>query len=320
MSQFIFTVFTPTYNRAATIGRVFDSLKAQTFRNFEWLIVDDGSNDGTSEIVRGWVSDPTVDFPIRYIWQENAHKKVAHNRAIKEARGELLVVFDSDDRCVPHALERFSDYWRAIPASQRREFVGVCGLCMDEKGAIVGERFPAEDYIDSDSLEIKYCCRVSGEKWGAMRTDVLRAYPFRDDIPGLVPEGTVWDAIAKRYRTRFFNEALRVYSQDTPGLIARKGEIVDAARSAPGAVYSKKFYLENNIAYLRYSPREFILEGARLTRFWLHCPRHLQRYIGYWPRSGMGKVLAVVGAPLGIAMFLVDRWRERRHKLSKNTS
>ena len=242
-------------------------------------------------------------------------KKVAHNRAVKEANGELFLVFDSDDRCVPQALERFWYYWNSIPEHNRHQFSGICGLCMDETGTIVGDRFPAEEYIDSDSLEIKYRYRISGEKWGAMRTDVLRAFPFREDIPGLVPEGTVWDAIARRYKTRFFNEALRIYCQDAPGLIARKGERVDAAKSAPGTLYAKKFYLENNIAYLRYAHREFVMEDVRLTRFWLHCPRHLRRHIGYWPESVMGKTLVVVGIPLGIGMFLVDQWRRHRHGL-----
>jgi glycosyltransferase involved in cell wall biosynthesis len=315
-----FTVFTPTYNRKATIGRVFESLQKQTLSDFEWLIVDDGSTDGTSELVEGWVNDPEVDFPIRYVWQENAHKKVAHNRAVKEANGELLLVFDSDDRCVPEALQRFWHHWQAIPDQEREQFAGVCGLCMDEAGRVVGERFPAKNYIDSDSLEIRYRYRVSGEKWGVMRTDVLRAHPFREDIPGLVPEGTVWDAIARRYKTRFFNEALRIYSQDVPGLIARKGEKVDPGKSAPGAAYAKRFYLENNIAYLRYAPREFILEAARLTRFWLHCPKEIQKHIGYWPKSGIGKALTVMGSPLGLGMFLVDQWRRNRHGARKGAA
>lgn len=312
-----FTVFTPTHNRAETLSRVLESLRSQTFRDFEWLVIDDGSTDQTRELVDIWSRDLDIEFPIRYLWQENAHKKVAHNRAVKEARGEMLVVFDSDDRCVPNALERFWRHWSAIPGQEKERFVGVSGLCMDDAGVIVGNRFPTNEYIDSDSLEVKYRHGISGEKWGAMRVDVLRAFPFREDIPGYVPEGTVWYAIARNYKVRFFNEALRVYSQDVPGLIPRKGETVDPKKSAPGALYAKKFYLGNNISYLRHAPREFILESARLIRFWLHCSSNSRRQIGYWPESGMGKMLAVVGAPLGIGMFLVDRWRKSRGRVSQ---
>jgi len=309
-----FTVFTPTYNRAKTLARVLDSLKAQTLRDFEWLVVDDGSTDGTRELVEGWINDESVEFPIRYVWQENAHKKVAHNRAVSEARGELLLVFDSDDWCVSEALERFWHYWNSIPEAQRYGFVGVCGLCVDEAGAIIGDRFPAENYIDSDSLEIRYRYRVSGEKWGAMRTSILRAFPYREDIPGRVAPGTVWDAVARSYKTRFFNEALRIYSQDVSGVIPRKGEVVDAAKDALGALHQKKLVLENSDDYLRFAPQDFILEAARLTRYWLHSPKALRRKIGYWPQSGIGKLLAAASSPLGIGMWLIDRWRWALHR------
>ncbi len=65
-----FTVFTPTFDRATTLERLRTSLEAQTFRDFEWLIVDDGSSDGTEELVRGWMG--TSDLDIGYVRQENA--------------------------------------------------------------------------------------------------------------------------------------------------------------------------------------------------------------------------------------------------------
>lgn len=306
------TVFTPTYNRARTLNRVFESLQSQTFRDFEWLIVDDGSTDDTAELVTQWQEDGAVDFPIRYLWQENAHKKVAHNRAVLEARGELFLVLDSDDWCVPVTLERFWHYWTSISEEQRDQFVGVWSLCMDESGAVVGNPFPATDYIDSNLLEIKYRYRVFGEKWGIMRTDILRQFPFREDIPGLVPEGTVWDAIAKHYKTRFINQALRIYCQDVPGLIARKNEVVDAAPNAPGGLYQKKFTLENNIEYVRFSPKDFLMEAARLTRFWLHTPEELRRRIGFWPNSALGRLIVIFGSPLGVVMWLMDRRRQKK--------
>lgn len=69
----LFTVFTATYNRAHTLPRVYESLKRQTLRDFEWLIVDDGSVDNTRQLVQAWCAE--ADFPIRYLWQEHAHKK-----------------------------------------------------------------------------------------------------------------------------------------------------------------------------------------------------------------------------------------------------
>lgn len=93
------TVFTPTYNRAATLARVYESLQRQTFRDFEWLIVDDGSEDETAELVERWRS--TCSFPIRYLWQPNQGKHVAFNRGVELAQGEYgrLSRADGGSRC-----------------------------------------------------------------------------------------------------------------------------------------------------------------------------------------------------------------------------
>ncbi len=94
----IFTVFTPTYNRAHTIHRAFDSLRAQTLRDFEWLVVDDGSTDNTSELIASWAK--VADFPIRYFKQDHSGKHIAHNLAVREARGKFFLPLASDDACL----------------------------------------------------------------------------------------------------------------------------------------------------------------------------------------------------------------------------
>ena len=81
-----FSVFTPTRDRAHTLHRVYESLRAQTFRDFEWLIIDNGSSDGTGDLVEGW--QQVAAFPIRYVVQENAGVHGSWNRAVAEARGD----------------------------------------------------------------------------------------------------------------------------------------------------------------------------------------------------------------------------------------
>src|SRR6478672_7236545 len=91
----VFSVVTATYNRAHTLGRTYESLQAQTFRDFEWIIVDDGSTDGTGSLVSGWAQESS--FPIRYVSQENGGKHTALNHAVSVARGTFLASVDSDD-------------------------------------------------------------------------------------------------------------------------------------------------------------------------------------------------------------------------------
>jgi glycosyltransferase involved in cell wall biosynthesis len=207
--DYTFTVFTPTHNRAHTLDRVYRSLEAQTFRSFEWLIVDDGSTDDTERRVRGW--QQTANFPIIYVRQDNAGKHFAHNRAVQHARGQFFLTLDSDDGCEPFALERFKFHWDSIDPASRDQFSAVTALCRDQHGNLIGDRFP-RDPLDSDSVELVYRYKVGGEKWGFQRTDVLRQFPFpADQRRTYIPEGMVWNAIARRFKTRFTNDVLRIY-------------------------------------------------------------------------------------------------------------
>jgi glycosyltransferase involved in cell wall biosynthesis len=96
-------VFTPTYNPAHTLHRVFTSLCEQTFPEFEWLLVDDGSTDNIKEMIETWAK--MADFPIRYFWQKNSGKHIAYNLGIREAHGQMFAVLDSDNAIVPNALQ-----------------------------------------------------------------------------------------------------------------------------------------------------------------------------------------------------------------------
>lgn len=106
--KYTFTVFTPTYNRWHTLHRVYYSLSSQTFKDFEWLIVDDGSTDDTKNLVQNW--QKKSKFTIRYYYQPNLGKTAALNRGVKLALGKLFLILDSDDGCIPKALEKFKYY------------------------------------------------------------------------------------------------------------------------------------------------------------------------------------------------------------------
>jgi glycosyltransferase involved in cell wall biosynthesis len=213
-----FTVFTPTYNRAHTLPRVYESLKKQTNRNFEWLVVDDGSSDGTADLITGWQAEGTLN--IRYFAQKNQGKHVAFNRGVLEANGELFLTLDSDDTCVPNALERLDYYWQGIPNAERIHFSGIGCLCMSARGEIVGTRFPA-DVMDTDLITLAIRHKVVGEKWGFHRTEILKQHPFPVfNGERFSPEGIVWNRIGRKYKLRFINEPLRIYEYLPDGLTA----------------------------------------------------------------------------------------------------
>lgn len=295
-----FTVFTPTYNRAHTLHRVYESLASQTLRDFEWLIVDDGSTDGTAAIVRGW--QPTADFPIRYFSQQNRGKHAAFNRGVREARGMLFLPLDSDDACVPSALERFQCHWQSIPEDRREAFSGVTALCMDGAGQLIGTRFPRA-VIDSDSLEMRYRFKAVYENWGFHRTDVLRQHPFPDNVEGYVPEGIVWSRIARQYKTRFVNEVLRIYHLDQPSLMRGSSP----ARHAAGVRLAELMTLNTDLDYFRYAPLEFCRVAARYVRLSLHVGTSLTEQ---WRQitTAAGRMLWLLALPVGYVLYARDKW------------
>ena len=116
------TVFTPTYNRGYAIEKLYRSLQRQSFKDFEWLIVDDGSTDNSEELIKNWICEEN-DFPIRYYKQENGGKCRAINRGLDLACGKLFFTVDSDDYLTDNALERIN-YWENTIANQP----GFCGV------------------------------------------------------------------------------------------------------------------------------------------------------------------------------------------------
>ena len=304
--RYAFTVFTPTFNRSSTLSRVYESLRSQTFRDFEWLIVDDGSTDSTRGLVEEWQTE--AGFPIRYIFQENQGKPAAFNRGVQEAQGELFLTLDSDDGCVPHALERFKYHWESIPPKHKEKFSAVTALCKDQKGSLVGDKFP-RDVLDSDSIELYLKYNVKGEKWGFHRTDVLNQFPFpTGGNTKFISEGVVWFAIARRFRTRFVNEALRVYHVNDNA--ADHLSSLSSAVLLGRAIFHK--YVLNELS--DFFPRSPIIM--------LRCATNFSRYsfgLGKSPYSQfrelrplVARLLVAVSLPLAFAISRKDKRQAER--------
>lgn len=116
MKNFKFTVFTPCYNGEKTIERVFESVANQTYTNFEWIIVNDGSKDNSGKrIVELRRQYPQIDSKIIYLEQENMGKHMAWNRGVELATGDLWLSADCDDSFLPNTLEYFNKKVNSLP-------------------------------------------------------------------------------------------------------------------------------------------------------------------------------------------------------------
>lgn len=101
----LLTIFTPSYNRAYILPKLYESLKRQTDKRFEWVIVDDGSVDDTESLVNGWINESLIN--INYQKQQNQGKHIAINTGVEMANGELFFIVDSDDQLTLNAVERY---------------------------------------------------------------------------------------------------------------------------------------------------------------------------------------------------------------------
>jgi glycosyltransferase involved in cell wall biosynthesis len=293
--DYIFTVFTPTYNRAQLLSRAFQSLKAQTFRNFEYIVIDSGSDD-TRKLVEKWSKE--ADFPVSYIWQPKRGKHVAINRAVDMARGGLFVILDDDDWLAPNALERLHYHWKSIPESLRGQYSGVVGLYACPSGEVCGTPFPSKVF-DSNAVEIFTRYKVKGDLFGLVRTEVLRSFPFPEDLGSFVTEALVWNRIAKAYSERYVNEALAYKEYQPGGLTDRSIELRVGSDEAARTFYRE--FVELDGRYVSLLDR--LKASANYVRFSMHGKVPLGKQYAETSR----KAYWILSLPFGFAVYLRDK-------------
>lgn len=185
----ILTIFTPTYNRAHTLVRTYESLKNQDCKDFIWLIVDDGSTDDTEKLVKKWENE-NCGFEIRYIYKKNGGMHTAHNIAYKNIDTELNTCIDSDDKLADGAVRKILEKWEQI---KYKNYAGIIALDADFNGKIIGKQFPG--FLEETTLSGYYAKGGSGDKKLVYRTDIIKKYP---EYP--VFEGEKYVALAYKYR------------------------------------------------------------------------------------------------------------------------
>ena len=187
------TVFTSTYNRAYCLTRLYRSLCVQTYADFEWLIIDDGSIDNTEESINTFLQENKIQ--IHYHNVPNGGKSRAINKGALLAKGDLFFIVDSDDYLTPGALQNIRFAWEKI--SNKQEYAGLCFReILASTGQIIGDPFPWQEF-DSDILELDYRHTKKADKTVIFQPHVLRQFPF-PEIKGenFVPEGVVYNRIA----------------------------------------------------------------------------------------------------------------------------
>lgn len=173
------TVFTPAYNRSRTLPRTYESLKKQDCKDFIWLVVDDGSTDGTEDLVKQWQAEQK-EFEIRYIYKENGGMHTAHNTAYENIDTELNVCIDSDDCLAEGAIRKILEKWAEV---KDKGYAGIIGLDADlNTGKVIGKGF--SEGLKETTLGGYYASGGLGDKKLVYRTDVINSVPPYPAFPG----------------------------------------------------------------------------------------------------------------------------------------
>lgn len=214
----LITVVTPAYNRASLLPRLYNSLVTQSCKDFEWMIVDDGSTDNTKSVVEGFKAT-TSEFNITYYHKENGGKHTALNLAFKQVKTELLIIVDSDDRLTLDAIDTIKHDW--LKTKEIENSRKICGLgylkCYNDN-KIIGDLYSG-DYFVSNFITERFNKGVDGDKAEVWVTGCLRNFKF-PEYKGekFISESVAWIWLAERFDMLFINKPIYVVEYLQGGL------------------------------------------------------------------------------------------------------
>ncbi len=275
------TIFTPTYNRAYTLPRLYQSLTAQTDQRFVWLIVDDGSADDTKELVQSWIEEERIC--IRYVYQENQGKSMAHNHGVELTETELFTCVDSDDYLTDTAVEELLNCWK----NAAKQNVGILSR-KDGGSSFAPMLIPSDGRMVSTTLKNAYDhLGLVGDTMLVFRTSVIAKYAFpKFEGERFVPEGYLYDLIDRDGTLLVLDKALYIYEYLEDGYTQNMARLLKKNPQGYMAYINQRLGFDQSL-------KERILDTIRYTAMAIAMKdKHLIRNAVY-------PVIAFVTYPLG---------------------
>lgn len=251
------TILTPTYNRKNTLTKAYKSLLNQTNKNFEWIIVDDGSSDNTKEIVNKFIKEKNLK--IIYKYKENGGKHTAVNEGVKIAKGKYILILDSDDTLLENAVELIYKYWKKYEKNEKIACLSFIKVFPNNK--TIGKEYKEEEVV-SNHIDFRYNRNLLGDMCEVFKTEILKKYPFPTfNGERFLSEAIIWNKIAIDYDTAYINKPIYMADYLDDGLSKNFLRLVynnpNGARLNSNMFLNKRFKLKirikNAILYNGYS-------------------------------------------------------------------
>lgn len=248
------TVFTPTYNRGYIISKLYDSLKSQSCKNFEWVVVDDGSTDDTEKLFEIFANENAIT--IKYFKKENSGKASAINTGVDLADGELFFIVDSDDYLNEDAIQQIEHHWALV--DDKNCSAGLCfRRVFYDTGKLIGGELSIETG-DFSFLDITFKLGLNCDRAEVFRTDVLKQYPFpKFGKETFVSESLIWNRTSRQYTLRFVNYGIYMCKYLEDGITKNFKQYM---RQSPRGL--KSYYSE----LLQYREVPFFTKAKALVR------------------------------------------------------
>jgi glycosyltransferase involved in cell wall biosynthesis len=270
----VVSILTPAWNRATYLERVWKALENQTFRDFEWVVANDGSNDGTREVIQHLAESAT--FPVILIdADKHIGKPRMDNELLNHARGEFILWNDSDDYLVPGALERLIEVWHTIPPEETADYIGLTALCSTEEGHIQSTNTPSRGVFDTTWNELMERFDVHGDKTFFIRRRAVGSARFIE-VDFMVTESSLWKDFSDM-KTRFIPEALKVMDRTAPNRISYSGKMEYCRGKAYGIAYS-----DNTPAARRTPLSKKLWKAITYFRYCIHGEIPLRKALSLW--------------------------------------
>lgn len=298
----LITVFTPVYNREQSIREVYNSLIRQTSKNFEWLVVNDGSSDSTHEIIKDIISTHDDSFPIRYYSKENEGLTRTINKALDWAKGELFFRLDSDDEALPDAIEKIE---RKYPMIQNNPDVcAIAFLSVLFDGSCNGYH-PFEKEQEATIVEYRHIFHATGDRAEVMKLNIYRQYRFPEfEGEKFCSEGVVWDRIAKNYRFLYVPEAIYKKGFEEDSITSNIFQTLKTCCQGTTLLYSE---IIRDFPQLPFGERLLLTIKYYRYAFYAKAPIF----------SSIPFHLMLFGLPLGLLVMVHDRIRYPKAFISK---
>lgn len=239
------TVFTPTYNRAYLLPRLYESLCKQTNKDFIWLIIDDGSTDNTKELIDQWKLEHKIT--IQYHWKKNGGMHTGHNAAYSIIKTELNVCIDSDDMMPKNAVELILNKWNTITTKDK--IAGIIGLDADNNNIIIGTEIP-KHLKQGNLIDLYKKYGVKGDKKIVLRTDIIKEFSRYPEFHNekLVPLGTLYRQIGHHYDFIYTDEIYCIVEYQAEGSSA---SILKQYKQSPrGFAYARVIEKQYSTSFL----------------------------------------------------------------------